>query len=116
MECYLQLPESRYLKNMAHGNLLYLYYPKGVKRRIDVTLFAAVNPHTSAKLHAACPRPYEEDNSILVKVCECLHISEFFERANEFNRIYNHFDYFPLTYSALVNYTFCNNNTRSFFK
>jgi len=29
-----------------------------VKRGIDVTLFATVNSHTSAKLHAACSRPY----------------------------------------------------------
>ena len=41
-----------------------------------------------------------------IKVCECLLISEVFERANEFVIIYNHFDYFPLTYSALVNIPF----------
>ena len=74
-----------------------------VKRGIDVTLFATADSHTSAKLHAVCPRPYEEDKSILVKVCECLHISEVFERASEFDIIHNNFDYLPLTYSALVN-------------
>ncbi len=73
-----------------------------VKRGIDVTLFATADSHTSAKLHAVSPRPYEEDKSISVKVCECLHISEVFERANEFDIIHNHFDYLPLTYSALV--------------
>ena len=73
-----------------------------VKRGIDVTLFATADSHTSAKLHAVCPRPYEEDKSIKVKVYECLHISEVFERANEFDIIHNHFDYLPLTYSALV--------------
>ncbi|MGA9187688.1 MAG: glycosyltransferase [Methanosarcina sp.] len=73
-----------------------------VKRGIDVTLFATADSHTAAKLHAVCPRPYEEDKEILVKVCECLHISEVFERANEFDIIHNHFDYLPLTYSALV--------------
>ena len=73
-----------------------------VKRGIDVTLFATADSHTSAKLHAVCPRPYEEDKSIMVKVYECLHISEVFERANEFDIIHNHFDYLPLTYSALV--------------
>jgi glycogen synthase len=72
-----------------------------VKRGIDVTLFATADSHTSAKLHAVCPRPYEEDKSILVKVCECLHISEVFERASEFDIIHNNFDYLPLTYSAL---------------
>jgi glycosyltransferase involved in cell wall biosynthesis/quercetin dioxygenase-like cupin family protein len=73
-----------------------------VKRGIDVTLFATADSHTAAKLHAVCPRPYEEDKSIMVKVYECLHISEVFERANEFDIIHNHFDYLPLTYSGLV--------------
>jgi glycosyltransferase involved in cell wall biosynthesis len=74
-----------------------------VKRGIDVTLFATADSCTAAKLHAVCPRPYEEDKEILAKVYECLHISEVFERANEFDIIHNHFDYLPLTYSALVN-------------
>jgi len=74
-----------------------------VKRGIDVTLFATADSHTAGKLHAVCPRPYEEDKSIHVKVYECLHISEVFERANEFDIIHNHFDYLPLTYSKLVN-------------
>jgi glycosyltransferase involved in cell wall biosynthesis len=37
-----------------------------------------------------------------VKVWEALHISEVFERAHEFDLIHNHFDFLPLTYSALV--------------
>lgn len=73
-----------------------------VKRGIDVTLFATADSHTSGKLHAVCPRPCEEDRSLMAKVCECLHISEVFERANEFDIIHNNFDYLPLTYSALV--------------
>ncbi|MDY9925954.1 glycosyltransferase [Methanosarcina sp.] len=73
-----------------------------IKRGIDVTLFATADSHTAAKLHAVCPRPYEEDKDIITKVYECLHISELFERANEFDIIHNHFDYLPLTYSALV--------------
>jgi phosphomannomutase len=74
-----------------------------VKKGIDVTLFATADSHTSAKLHAACPKPYEEDKNILTKVCKCLHISEVFERANEFDIIHNHLGYIPLTYSAFVN-------------
>lgn len=73
-----------------------------VKRGIDVTLFATADSHTAARLHAVSPRPYEEDKSIHVKAYECLHISEVFERANEFDIIHNHFDYLPLTYSKLV--------------
>ncbi len=73
-----------------------------VKRGIEVTLFATADSHTSAKLHAVCPRPYEEDKEMITKVYECLHISEVFERADEFDIIHNHFDYLPLTYSGLV--------------
>ncbi|HWR25656.1 MAG TPA: glycosyltransferase [Methanosarcina sp.] len=73
-----------------------------VKRGIDVTLFATADSHTAAKLHAVCPRPYEEDKNVLHKVCEGMHISEVFERAGEFDIIHNHFDYLPLTYSELV--------------
>lgn len=74
-----------------------------MKRGIDVTLFATADSHTAGKLHAVCPRPYEEDKNIIIKVYEGLHISEVFERANEFDIIHNHFDYLPLTYSKLVN-------------
>jgi len=35
-------------------------------------------------------------------VMECLHISEIFEHAEQFNLIHNHFDFLPLTYSGLV--------------
>lgn len=73
-----------------------------VKRGFDVTLFATADSHTAAKLHAVSPRPYEEDKNIHVKAYECLHISEVFERANEFDIIHNHFDFLPLTYSKLV--------------
>ncbi len=73
-----------------------------VKRGLDVTLFATADSHTKAKLHAVAPRPYEENKDMIVKVYEGMHISEVFERANEFDIIHNHFDYLPLTYSALV--------------
>ncbi|MBU0566723.1 glycosyltransferase [bacterium] len=71
-----------------------------VSRGIDVTLFATADSQTKGKLHAVCPRPYEEDKSISPKVWECLHISELFERAGEFDLIHNHFDFLPLTYSG----------------
>lgn len=73
-----------------------------VKNGIDVTLFATANSITSAKLHAICPRGYEEDKNINPKVWECLHISECFENADKFDLIHNHFDFLPLTYSKLV--------------
>jgi glycosyltransferase involved in cell wall biosynthesis len=47
-------------------------------------------------------RGWSEDPSIDPKVAECLHISQVFERASEFDVIHNSFDFLPLTYSALV--------------
>jgi glycosyltransferase involved in cell wall biosynthesis len=67
-----------------------------------VTLFATGDSQTSGKLVAVCPRPYSEDHSVDPKVAECLHISEIFERAAEFDLIHNNFDFLPLTYSGLV--------------
>ncbi len=73
-----------------------------VERGIDVTLFATADSVTRARLKAVCPRPWEEDSAIYPKVWECLHISELFEQAKQFDLIHNHFDFLPLTYSALV--------------
>ncbi len=69
---------------------------------LDVTLFATGDSRTSGKLVAVCPHPYTEDASVDPKVAECLHISEIFERADEFDIIHNNFDFLPLTYSGLV--------------
>lgn len=73
-----------------------------VDRGIDVTLFATQNSITRAKLAGVCPKPYSEDPNIDPKVWECLHISEVFERASEFDLIHNQFDFLPITYSQLV--------------
>lgn len=73
-----------------------------VSRGYDVTLFATGDSETKGKLHAVCARGYEEDRSILPKVWECLHISELFEHADDFDIIHNHFDFLPLTYTGLV--------------
>jgi len=51
---------------------------------------------------SVCPRGYEEDKKILPKVWECLHISEVFERGEQFDLIHNHFDYLPLTYTCMT--------------
>jgi glycosyltransferase involved in cell wall biosynthesis len=73
-----------------------------VSRGYDVTLFATADSETSGNLHAVCARGYEEDRSIMPKVWECLHISELFERAEEFDIIHNNFDFLPLTYTGLI--------------
>ena len=69
---------------------------------LDVTLFATGDSQTSGELVSVCRRPYSEDNSVDPKVAECLHISEVFEHAAEFDLIHNHFDFLPLSYSGLV--------------
>jgi len=73
-----------------------------VEMGLNVTLFATGDSQTSGKLAAVCPRPYSEDDSVDPKVAECLHISHAFERAAEFDLIHNHYDFLPLTYTALV--------------
>ena len=74
-----------------------------VSRGHDVTLFATGDSQTNGKLHAVCcPRGYEEDLSIIPKVWECLHTSELFERAADFDIIHNNFDFLPLTFTGLV--------------
>jgi len=73
-----------------------------VARGWDVTLFATADSITTAKLCATISKGYEEDGSVDPRVVSCLHISEVFERAGEFDLIHNHFDFLPLTYSRLV--------------
>ncbi len=73
-----------------------------VSRGHDVTLFATGDSETSARLCSVIPRGWSEDPSIEPKVAECLHISEVFERASEFDVIHNSFDFLPLTYSGLI--------------
>ena len=73
-----------------------------VERGIDVTLFAAADSVTSARLVGTIPTGYSEDPSLDSKVWEGLHIATVFERASEFDLIHNNFDFLPLTYSGLV--------------
>jgi glycosyltransferase involved in cell wall biosynthesis len=73
-----------------------------IERGLDVTLFATADSLTRAKLAAICPRPYSEDTTLDPKVWECLHIAHAFERAAEFDLLHNHFDFLPLSYSALT--------------
>ncbi len=73
-----------------------------VSRGHEVTLFATSDSETSAVLSSVIPRAWSEDPSTDPKVAECLHISEVFERASEFDVIHNSFDFLPLTYSGLI--------------
>lgn len=69
---------------------------------VEVTLFATADSRTAGTLRAICKTGYEEDGHADPKVMECLHISELFEQAEQFDLIHNHFDFLPLTYSGLV--------------
>lgn len=73
-----------------------------IRNGMEVTLFATANSQTKATLQAVIPEGYEENRNLDAKVWECLHISECFENAGEFDIIHNQFDFLPLTYSALV--------------
>src|SRR5690242_10029905 len=68
----------------------------------DVTLFATADSVTRGQLHAVVPRGYEEDSNVDPKVAECLHISEMFEHAAEFDLIHSHYDFMALAYSRMV--------------
>src|SRR6266496_2557908 len=73
-----------------------------VARGWDVTLFASRDSVTRAHLHAVVDKGYEEDSTIDPKVAEYLHISEVFERADEFDLIHSHYDFMALMYTRLV--------------
>ncbi len=73
-----------------------------VKRGWNVTLFATKDSITKAKLEAIIQKGYEEDKSVDPDVCRCLHIAHLFEKADKFDLIHSHYDFFPLGYSRLV--------------
>lgn len=74
-----------------------------VARGWDVTLFATGDSETTGRLRSVVERGYEEDLTLDPKVAEYLHISEVFERADEFDLIHSHYDFMALTYTKLVN-------------
>ena len=73
-----------------------------VKSGLEVTLFATGDSLTSGKLDAVIREGYEENRDQDAKVVECLHISNLMEKAGSFDLIHNHYDFLPLTYSALI--------------
>ncbi|NVM36100.1 MAG: glycosyltransferase family 4 protein [Candidatus Lokiarchaeota archaeon] len=73
-----------------------------VEKGIEATLFATKNSITKANLLSVCAYGYEEDSELIPKVWECLHISELFERGDDFDIIHNHFDFLPLTYMKMT--------------
>lgn len=68
----------------------------------EVTLFATADSLTTAQLRSTVATGWSEDDDIVPKVAECIHIADVFEHADEFDIIHNGFDFLPLTYSGLV--------------
>ena len=73
-----------------------------VENGLDVTLFATKDSLTKGTLHGTADMGYEEDKEADPKVLEYYHLSEVFERANEFDIIHNNFDFMPLAFSQLI--------------
>jgi glycosyltransferase involved in cell wall biosynthesis len=71
-----------------------------VARGIDVTLFAALDSVTAARLDGVCPRGYAEDPDLDGRVWEALHTSYALSRSHEFDLVHNHLDWLPLAFSA----------------
>ncbi len=71
------------------------------KRRVDVTLFATLDSHTSAVLDGVCPQPYNEDPELDGRVWEALHTGHCLARSGDFDIVHNHMDWLPLAMSHL---------------
>jgi glycosyltransferase involved in cell wall biosynthesis len=70
-----------------------------VARGVDVTLFAALDSVTAAKLDGVIPTSYNEDPSRDGRVWEALHIAHCFRRSGEFDLVHNNLDWLPLAMS-----------------
>lgn len=73
-----------------------------VEKGLDVTLFATKDSITKGRLEFIIDKPYGENPEMDAKVCECLHISNLMEKAQEFDIIHNNYDFLPLTYTGLI--------------
>lgn len=69
-------------------------------RDVAVVLFSADDLKTKVNIKHKESRGYNQ--SLTLKALECLHISDAFEQANDFDLIHNHFNFLPLSYSDLV--------------
>lgn len=76
---------------------------KGLKEQgAEVTLFAWADSSAHGEIGPVARDSRKMDDISLFSVRDCLHISAFFEQANEFDLIHNHSDYLPLSYSGLI--------------
>ena len=79
-----------------------------------MTLFATGDSITAGHLQSVIQTGYEEDSTLDPKVAEYLHISEVFERADEFDLIHSHYDFMALDLHAVDRHTCVDNDSRIF--
>ncbi len=70
-----------------------------VAKGIAVDLFATADSETRAALISVCPAPPEK---VKQRILTNLHVSNLFERANEYDLIHSHLDDLPMAYAGLV--------------
>ena len=68
----------------------------------NVTLFAAKESITKARLIGWIEKGYEEDKSQIPLVSTVYHIQKVMEMADQFDLIHNNFDYIPLAFLRLI--------------
>jgi mannose-6-phosphate isomerase-like protein (cupin superfamily) len=73
-----------------------------VNQGVDVTLFTTGDFETEGRFSGINPEGYKKGKGLLPRVIACLHISDAFERGDEFDLIHNPFDYLPLTYMNMT--------------
>ena len=69
-----------------------------VARGIDVTLFATLDSHTTAKLQGVSQHGYADDPSIDGRVWEAMHVAYALRRSHEFDLVHNQLDWLPLAF------------------
>lgn len=74
-----------------------------VRRGHDVALFASGDSHTSARLVPCVPRGLRLDPAVKDTVAPTLiELSQVYERADDFDIIHNHIDYFAFPFARLA--------------
>lgn len=69
-----------------------------VARGHEVTLFAAGDSTTSARLHATFPKGYRDDPSLWTwEICEMLNVAAAVERAGQFDVVHCQCEYWPMS-------------------
>jgi mannose-6-phosphate isomerase-like protein (cupin superfamily) len=71
-------------------------------RTIEVSAFTITDKEKKEKLKHINEADKEYDKSIILRALDCLHISEVFEQADDFDLIHNHLDFLPLSCSGLT--------------